>query len=96
MDKSGKLDFEEFCLLASKFLEPDDDLNAAAVELREAFLLYDTEKKGYLTVQVLRDILKELDDKITPQELDLIIEEIDADGSGTVDFEGNKWEIYQK
>lgn len=44
--------------------------------------------KGYITVQVLRDILHELDDKITPGDLDLMIDEIDADGSGTVDFEG--------
>lgn len=44
--------------------------------------------KGYITVQVLRDILHELDDKIPPADLDMIIDEIDADGSGTVDFEG--------
>lgn len=39
-------------------------------------------------MQVLRDILHELDDKIPPGDLDLMIDEIDADGSGTVDFEG--------
>lgn len=44
--------------------------------------------KGYITVAVLRQILHEIDDKITPTDLDLMIEEIDADGSGTVDFEG--------
>lgn len=41
-------------------------------------------------MEVLRDILHELDDKITPSDLDLMIDEIDADGSGTVDFEGIK------
>lgn len=44
--------------------------------------------KGYITVAVLRQILHEIDDKISPSDLDLMIEEIDADGSGTVDFEG--------
>lgn len=43
--------------------------------------------KGYITVEVLRDILHELDDKISSSDLDLMIDEIDADGSGTVDFE---------
>lgn len=38
--------------------------------------------KGYITVEVLRQILHEIDDKITPGDLDLMIEEIDADGSG--------------
>jgi hypothetical protein len=43
---------------------------------------------GYITTDVLREILKELDDKITADDLDSMIEEIDSDGSGTVDFEG--------
>ena len=30
-----------------------------------------------------------LDDKLTDEDLDGIIEEVDEDGSGTVDFEGN-------
>lgn len=36
----------------------------------------------------MREILKELDDKITNEDLDMMIEEIDSDGSGTVDFDG--------
>lgn len=43
---------------------------------------------GYITTDVLREILKELDDKITKEDLDMMIEEIDSDGSGTVDFDG--------
>lgn len=52
--------------------------------------LYDIVRigKGYITVAVLRQILQEIDDKIPPGDLDLMIEEIDADGSGTVDFQG--------
>lgn len=45
--------------------------------------------KGYITVEVLRQILHEIDDAISPGDLNLMIEEIDADGSGTVDFEGS-------
>lgn len=36
----------------------------------------------------MKEILKELDDKLTSAELDGIIAEIDTDGSGTVDFDG--------
>lgn len=43
---------------------------------------------GYITVDLLKDILKELDDKMTPQDLNEMIEEIDVDNSGTVDWEG--------
>ena len=43
---------------------------------------------GFITTTVLRDILHEMDDKLTPDDLDNIIEEIDEDGSGTIDFDG--------
>ena len=43
---------------------------------------------GYITTQVLREILAALDDKLTPEDLDGMIAEIDTDGSGTVDFDG--------
>lgn len=43
---------------------------------------------GYITTQVLREILAALDDALKPEDLDGIIAEIDTDGSGTVDFDG--------
>lgn len=87
-EDTGELDFEEFALLASRFVEVEEDVEAVTAELREAFRLYDKEGKGYLTVAVFREILRELDDKLSKDDLDQMIEEIDADGSGTVDFEG--------
>ena len=43
---------------------------------------------GYITTQTLKEILHELDPRLTEEELVGIIEEIDEDGSGTVDFDG--------
>lgn len=57
-------------------------------ELREAFRLYDKQGNGFIPTTCLKEILKELDDQLTEQELDIMIEEIDSDGSGTVDFDG--------
>ncbi|XP_067009144.2 troponin C, isoallergen Bla g 6.0101 [Anabrus simplex] len=85
-DGSGELEFEEFCSLASRFLV-EEDSEALLSELKEAFRLYDKEGNGYITTGVLREILKELDDKLTKEDLDMMIEEIDSDGSGTVDFD---------
>ncbi|XP_046391181.1 troponin C, isoallergen Bla g 6.0101 [Ischnura elegans] len=85
-DGSGELEFEEFVAMAARFMV-EEDSEAMQQELREAFRLYDKEGNGYITTSVLREILKELDDKITAEELDMMIEEIDSDGSGTVDFE---------
>ncbi|GLH11112.1 Neurocalcin homolog [Gryllus bimaculatus] len=85
-DGSGQLEFEEFCDLAARFLI-EEDAEAMQQELREAFRLYDKEGNGYISTSVLREILRELDDKVTNEDLDMMIEEIDSDGSGTVDFD---------
>ncbi|KAK2709414.1 troponin C, isoallergen Bla g 6.0101-like isoform X2 [Artemia franciscana] len=85
-DGSGELEFDEFVQLSAKFLIEEDEVETQK-ELKEAFRLYDKEGNGYITTQTLRDILRELDDKLTEDELDEIIEEIDEDGSGTIDFD---------
>ncbi|XP_055712564.1 troponin C, isoallergen Bla g 6.0201-like [Phlebotomus papatasi] len=85
-DGSGQIEFEEFATLAARFLV-EEDAEAMQAELKEAFRLYDKEGNGYITTGVLREILRELDDKITEEDLDMMIEEIDSDGSGTVDFD---------
>jgi len=85
-DGSGELEFDEFITLASRFMV-EEDAEAMQQELKEAFRLYDKEGNGYISTSVLKEILKELDDKITNEELDMMIAEIDSDGSGTVDFD---------
>lgn len=84
---SGELEFEEFITLASRFMI-EEDAEAMQAELKEAFRLYDKEGNGYITTDVLREILAELDNNLTKDELDMMIAEIDSDGSGTVDFDG--------
>ena len=39
----GDLSFEQFACFASKYVEVEEDAEAVAKELREAFLLYDRE-----------------------------------------------------
>ncbi|XP_066981495.1 troponin C-like [Macrobrachium rosenbergii] len=85
-DGSGKLEFEEFVDLAAKFLIEEDE-EALKAELKEAFRIYDKEGNGFITTDVLREILQEIDNKLTPADLDGIIEEVDEDGSGTLDFD---------
>ncbi|KAJ8981987.1 hypothetical protein NQ317_013639 [Molorchus minor] len=68
----------------------EEDAEAMQQELKEAFRLYDKEGNGYITTKTLKEILKELDDKLTNDELDMMIAEIDSDGSGTVDFDENR------
>ncbi|XP_035436982.1 troponin C, isoallergen Bla g 6.0101 isoform X1 [Spodoptera frugiperda] len=88
VDGKGELQFRDFCALAAKFLtEEEEDDEAMLKELREAFRLYDKEGNGYITTDVLKEIFKELDNTISAEDLDTMIDEIDSDGSGTVDFD---------
>lgn len=68
-DKSGRLEFEEFIILAAKFIVEEDD-EAMAKELREAFRLYDKEGNGFIPTSCLKEILRELDDQLSNTELD--------------------------
>ena len=43
---------------------------------------------GFIPTSSLAEILKELDDTLSPEDLENIIKEIDTDGSGTLDFDG--------
>jgi len=85
-DGSGQLEFEEFAELSAKFLI-EEDQEALKKELKEAFRIYDKEGVGFITNDILRDILREIDATLTEDNLDSIIEEVDSDGSGTLDFE---------
>jgi Ca2+-binding EF-hand superfamily protein len=85
-DKSGRLEFEEFIILAAKFIVEEDE-EALQKELKEAFRLYDKEGNGFIPTSCLKEILRELDDQLSDADLDGMINEIDSDGSGTVDFD---------
>ncbi|XP_023016538.1 troponin C, isoallergen Bla g 6.0101 [Leptinotarsa decemlineata] len=87
-DGNGVMSFEEFAHLAARFLvEEEEDTEAILRELKDAFRLYDKEGLGYIGVDLLRDILKELEPNLTPKDLNEMIKEIDTDNSGTVDWE---------
>lgn len=87
-DESGEIEFDEFIKLAARFVEPEEDYNELRKELREVFMLYDKEARGYLPLDEFKIILREIDPELPEDELDEIIDEIDADGSGTIDFDG--------
>lgn len=86
-EETGRVNFDQFANIASNFLIEDEDSEAIQQELKEAFRMYDREGNGYITTSTLKEILAALDDKLTNDDLDGMINEIDADGSGTVDFD---------
>ena len=45
---------------------------------------------SFISTNSLKEILKELDSQLSEEELEGIIEEVDTDGSGTLDFDGKR------
>merc|ERR1711934_1056869 len=65
----------------------EEDEEALKKELKEAFRIYDKDCMGFISTDTLKEILRELDNKLTEDDINNIIEEVDEDGSGTLDFD---------
>merc|ERR1711970_1147478 len=79
-DGSGEIEFGEFSQLCATFLVEDPDMETMKRELKDAFRIYDKEGLGYITTETLRGLIGELFAPLTEEELD-------EDGSGSMDFD---------
>uniref|UniRef100_A0A4W2G7Q3 EF-hand calcium-binding domain-containing protein 11 n=1 Tax=Bos indicus x Bos taurus TaxID=30522 RepID=A0A4W2G7Q3_BOBOX len=57
-----------------------------AVEFKEAFSLFDKDGDGTITTKELGTVMRSLGQNPTEAELQDMINEVDADGNGTIDF----------
>jgi len=65
----------------------DEEISEQAIdELKEAFNIFDKDKDGNITIKELEQIMKNLGQNATEAELQYMINEVDIDGSGTIDF----------
>jgi Ca2+-binding EF-hand superfamily protein len=55
-------------------------------ELKEAFTLFDTEGRGFLTVKEIKSMFQSLGECIPEEELQGMLNEVDSDGNGTISF----------
>ncbi|KAK7397304.1 hypothetical protein VNO78_18472 [Psophocarpus tetragonolobus] len=55
-------------------------------EFLEAFCLFDKDGDGCITVEELSTAIRSLDENPTVEELQIMMNEVDTDGSGTIEF----------
>jgi len=55
-------------------------------EFKEAFEIFDKDKDGFITIKELGEIMKNLGQSPTDAELQDMINEVDIDGNGNIDF----------
>jgi len=78
--------FDEFFFSIS-ILHLSDQLNEEQIaEFKEAFSLFDKDGDGTITTKELGTVMRSLGQNPTEAELQDMINEVDADGNGTIDF----------
>ncbi|KAL6325019.1 hypothetical protein AAG906_022109 [Vitis piasezkii] len=55
-------------------------------EFQEAFCLFDMDGDGCITLDELTIVIKSLEHSTTKEELQTMMDEVDADGNGTIEF----------
>lgn len=81
---NGEIDFEEFLQMMSKKITTND----TEEEIRDAFRIFDKDGNGLISAHELRQIMMNLGEKLTDEELDEMMREADLNGDGQIDYEG--------
>lgn len=82
-EKVETIDFIEFLsLMARKLRDVDTE-----EELLAAFRVFDKDKTGKISVAELRQEITKLEDKLTDEEIDELIKEVDIFGDGNINYE---------
>ncbi|XP_060924574.1 uncharacterized protein LOC132998844 [Limanda limanda] len=79
---NGTIDFQEFLTMMARKMK-DTDIEE---EMREAFRLFDKDGNGYISAADLRQVMTNLGEKLTDEEVDEMIGEADIDEDGQVNI----------
>ena len=80
----GTIDFLEFLeVMASRMGE-----NSFEDDMREAFQMFDRDCNGYISKRELKFVMISLGEQITEAAVENMMKEVDLDGDGRVNYEG--------
>lgn len=80
----GTIDFDEFLQMMAKKMKDTD----SEEELKSAFKVFDRDNVGFINGQNLRNVMTNLGEKLTDEEVDEMIREADLDGDGLINYQG--------
>jgi len=87
IDGNGEIEFNEFLEFMRRLDEQDEQDEDA---LKEVFMLFDRDEKGYLTPESVYHIFLSIGEKIKLEDITNILKENDIDGDGNLNFQDFK------
>ena len=83
-DGNGIIDFTEFIDMMARKMKGTD----SEEEIKEAFRVFDKDGDGLISIAEMREVMTNLGENLTDEELDEMIQEADTDGDGQVNYDG--------
>jgi len=84
VSKSGNLTYDEYVSVINAHCLNSLDIE---IQLRQAFLVFDRDKSGYLSLPELKEVLCTMGEPLTQDEVKLVLSKIDVNNDGKVDVE---------
>jgi calmodulin len=85
VDGNEKIDFEEFVVLIHKRCK-NKQSDILKTDLEEAFRVFDKDGNGRISTEELLNVLMIINDKLTEEEINEILEEADIDKDGYINY----------
>ena len=82
-NKNGKIDFLEFCEIMVK---KAGDYTMSLKDVENAFKVFDKDGSGFIEIDELRDLMMNLGEKLTEEEIQAMMQFADIDKDGKIDY----------
>ncbi|KAK9237244.1 hypothetical protein V1525DRAFT_404639 [Lipomyces kononenkoae] len=82
VDNDGTIDFPEFLTMMARKMKDTD----SEEEIKEAFRVFDRDNNGYISATELRHVMTSIGERLTDDEVDLMIKEADTNNDGRIDY----------
>ena len=90
-DNNGKIELDEFIEYMNKKNASDKKLTSEDEKALIMFSFFDTNGDGLISRNELENLLAQMGEEFTEEEIDAIMEEVDKDNNGVIDFDEFKY-----